>query len=91
MRAVLTALTAPELRDWLVDLYETGTWAPKALNNGLEALVSCVNHAARDGLMHVKAIHGTDCRTARNVLRRYLISTGVQRLGVRGALLRHRS
>jgi hypothetical protein len=29
----LTSLTAPDLRDWLVELSESGQWAPKTLNN----------------------------------------------------------
>jgi len=33
----LTALTAPELREWPVELHETGTWAPETLTNALEA------------------------------------------------------
>jgi integrase len=47
----LTSLTAPELRDWLVDLVESGEWAPKTLNNALKALVVCLNHAVADGLL----------------------------------------
>jgi integrase len=47
----LTSLTAPELRDWLVELAETGDWAPKTLNNALKALVVCLNHAVREGLL----------------------------------------
>jgi integrase len=47
----LTALSAPELRDWLVELSESGTWAPKTLNNALKALVVCLNHAVADGLI----------------------------------------
>ena len=45
----LTALTTPELRDWLLDLYESGDWAPKTLNNALTTLVVCLNHAVADG------------------------------------------
>src|SRR4051794_12088416 len=33
----LTTLTAPELREWLVELSETGAWAPKTLNNARTA------------------------------------------------------
>ena len=47
----LTSVTAPELRQWLVELAETGTWAPKTLNNALKALVVCLNHAVADGLL----------------------------------------
>jgi integrase len=47
----LTALSAPELREWLVELSESGTWAPKTLNNALKALVVCLNYAVADGLI----------------------------------------
>lgn len=47
----LTSLTAPELRAWLVELSQSGRWAPKTLNNALKALVVCLNHAVADGLI----------------------------------------
>jgi integrase len=47
----LTSLAAPELREWLVELAESGEWAPKTLNNSLKALVVCLNHAVADGLL----------------------------------------
>src|SRR3954468_8023221 len=47
----LTAITPPELRDWLTDLGTSGDWAPKTLNNALKALVVCLNHAVADGLI----------------------------------------
>jgi integrase len=47
----LTSLTAPDLREWLVELAESGEWAPKTLNNALKALVVCLNHAVADGLL----------------------------------------
>jgi integrase-like protein len=58
----LTSLTAPEVREWLVELSESGDWAPKTLNNALKALVVCLNHAVADGLIaanpasHVQAL-----------------------------------
>jgi len=47
----LTRLTAPRLTDWLVELAESGDWAPKTLNNALTALVVCLNQAVADGLL----------------------------------------
>jgi integrase len=47
----LTALTAPEIRAWLIDLHESGRWAPKTLNNALKVLVVCLNCAVADGLI----------------------------------------
>lgn len=47
----LTVLTAPELRDWLVELSDLDRWAPKTLNNALKALVVCLSHAVADGLI----------------------------------------
>lgn len=58
----LTALSAPELREWLVALHETGQYAPKTINNALKVLVVCLNCAVADGLIpsnpavHVQAL-----------------------------------
>jgi integrase len=41
----LNTLTAT----WLVELAESGEWAPKTLNNALTALVVCLNQAVADG------------------------------------------
>jgi integrase len=49
----LTALSAPEIRDWLVELSAAGDWAPKTLNNALTTLTVCLNQAVADGLIPV--------------------------------------
>lgn len=49
----LTSLTAPDLRDWLVELSASGRWAPKTINNALKVLVVCLNRAVGDGLIAV--------------------------------------
>jgi len=68
----LTALTAPELREWLVELHETGTWAPKTLNNALKALVVCLNHAVGDGLLAANPASYVKARPLRHIERDYL-------------------
>src|SRR3954452_22033598 len=67
-----TALTAPELREWLVELHETGTWAPKTLNNALKALVVCLNHAVGDGLLAANPASYVKPRPLRHIERDYL-------------------
>jgi hypothetical protein len=38
----LTAITTYEVRDWLLELHESGDWAPRTLNNALGVLVSAL-------------------------------------------------
>jgi integrase len=47
----LTALRAPDIEDWLVELAGEGQWSTKTLNNALKTLVVCLNHAMREGLI----------------------------------------
>lgn len=47
----LTALRAPDIEDWLVELASDEVWSPKTLNNARKALVVCLNHAMREGLI----------------------------------------
>lgn len=49
----LTSLSAPELREWIVELSETGDFKPKTLNNALTALTVCLNQAVADGLLPI--------------------------------------
>jgi hypothetical protein len=47
----LTAIATFEVRDWLLELYEAGEWAPKTLNNALGVLVAALNGAVADRLL----------------------------------------
>lgn len=47
----LTALRAPDIEDWLVELASEGQWSTKTLNNALKTLVVCLNWAQRGGLI----------------------------------------
>jgi integrase len=47
----LTALRAPEIEDWLVELSDEDRWAAKTINNALKALRACLSYAVRDGLI----------------------------------------
>ena len=47
----LTAITAPEIRQWLVELAGSGRYKPKTLNNTLTTLTVCLNQAVADGLI----------------------------------------
>src|SRR3954449_13010567 len=49
----LTTITAPEVREWIVELCEAGDFKPKTLNNGLTALPVCLNQAVADGLIPI--------------------------------------
>lgn len=68
----LTSLTAPELRAWLVELSESGDWAPKTLNNSLKALVVCLNHAVGDGLLAMNPASYVQALPSGHVERDYL-------------------
>jgi integrase len=68
----LTALTAPEVRDWLVGLHETGQWAPKTLNNTLKVLVVCLNCAVADGLIPANPAAHVQTLPAGHIERDYL-------------------
>jgi integrase len=74
----LTALTASELRDWLVELAECGDWAPKTLNNALTALVVCLNHAVADGLIATNPASFVQALPVGHVERDYLRLAEIQ-------------
>lgn len=56
----LTAITTFEVRDWLLELHESGDWAPKTLNNALGVLVAALNGAAADRLISLNPAAGVE-------------------------------
>ncbi|HEX5980971.1 MAG TPA: tyrosine-type recombinase/integrase, partial [Thermoleophilaceae bacterium] len=56
----LTAITTFEVRDWLLELHESGDWAPKTLNNALGVLVAALNGAAADRLIALNPAAGVE-------------------------------
>jgi integrase len=56
----LAAITTFEVRDWLLELHESGDWAPKTLNNALGVLVAALNGAAADRLIALNPAAGVE-------------------------------
>ena len=56
----LTAITTFEVRDWLLELYEAGDYAPKTLNNALGVLVAALNGAVADRLLPLNPALGVE-------------------------------